>query len=165
MDEVRKGGNRFSARANATVSGATRKLSQTPEEVLPLYGGISDRVFLPLADVVPAEERPVEGLYQFGALLRPASYAALFTDRVVATRRLQNQALLRRPPLSLVHGALSGLRHEWPRLLPRLLTVREVAKILRVSRGTVYTLCRRRKLPHVRAGNSIRIPMSVLRDR
>lgn len=40
----------------------------------------------------------------------------------------------------------------------RMLTVREVARILRVSTATVYKLCTRGELGHVRVLNSIRIP-------
>ena len=39
----------------------------------------------------------------------------------------------------------------------RLLTLREVAKRLRVSRSTVYALCERGELPHVRISNAIRV--------
>ena len=38
-----------------------------------------------------------------------------------------------------------------------LLTVREAARVLRVSRATVYKLCARGELGHVRVLNSIRI--------
>jgi excisionase family DNA binding protein len=38
-----------------------------------------------------------------------------------------------------------------------LLSVREVAQRLRVSRFLVYQLCTRRGLPHVRVSNAIRI--------
>jgi len=38
-----------------------------------------------------------------------------------------------------------------------LLTVREVASLLRVCRATVYSLCERRQLAHARIGASIRI--------
>ena len=39
----------------------------------------------------------------------------------------------------------------------RLLTVREVAERLAVSTATVYALCARGELPHVRVSNAIRI--------
>lgn len=42
----------------------------------------------------------------------------------------------------------------------RMLTVREVARILRVSTATVYKLCTRGMLPHARVLNAIRIPES-----
>jgi excisionase family DNA binding protein len=38
-----------------------------------------------------------------------------------------------------------------------LLTVREVASLLRVCRATVYSLCERGQLAHTRVGASIRI--------
>jgi excisionase family DNA binding protein len=41
--------------------------------------------------------------------------------------------------------------------LKRLLTVKEVAAILRVCRDTVYRLCANGQLPHVRILNAIRI--------
>ena len=43
-----------------------------------------------------------------------------------------------------------------------LLTVREAARVLRVSTATVYKLCTRGELGHVRVLNSIRIPSEVL---
>lgn len=36
------------------------------------------------------------------------------------------------------------------------LTVDEVTKILRVSRQTIYTLCREGKIPHFKVGNKLR---------
>jgi excisionase family DNA binding protein len=39
----------------------------------------------------------------------------------------------------------------------RLLSVREVADRLRVSRATVYGLCDRGELPHLRVSNAIRL--------
>jgi excisionase family DNA binding protein len=43
----------------------------------------------------------------------------------------------------------------------RLLTVREVAAILRVCTATVYRLCSRGSLAHLRVSNSVRIPMAA----
>jgi excisionase family DNA binding protein len=43
-----------------------------------------------------------------------------------------------------------------------LLTVREVARVLRVSTATVYKLCTRGELAHVRVLNSIRINAEAL---
>jgi excisionase family DNA binding protein len=43
-----------------------------------------------------------------------------------------------------------------------LLTVREVAGVLRVSTATVYKLCARGELAHVRVLNLIRIPEGAL---
>lgn len=40
--------------------------------------------------------------------------------------------------------------------LQALLTVREVAALLRVSTWTIYALSARRELPHVRVSNAIR---------
>ena len=45
----------------------------------------------------------------------------------------------------------------------RLLTVREVAEQLGVSAFTVYNLCERGELVHVRVSNAIRIPPEALR--
>ena len=42
------------------------------------------------------------------------------------------------------------------------LTVRDVAKRLRVSTATVYSLCRHGELEHHRISNAIRIPESAL---
>jgi excisionase family DNA binding protein len=41
---------------------------------------------------------------------------------------------------------------------PRLLSVREAAEALSVSPATVYLLCKRGEIPHVRVSNAIRIP-------
>jgi excisionase family DNA binding protein len=43
-----------------------------------------------------------------------------------------------------------------------MLTVREVARLLEVSTATVYKLCARRELGHVRVLNMIRIPGAAL---
>jgi excisionase family DNA binding protein len=40
------------------------------------------------------------------------------------------------------------------------LTVDEVAKILRVSRQTIYVLCREGKLPHFKVGTKLRFKKS-----
>jgi excisionase family DNA binding protein len=45
---------------------------------------------------------------------------------------------------------------------PKLLSVREVADSLRVHRYTVYALCDRGKLAHLRVSNAIRIPVEAL---
>jgi len=42
----------------------------------------------------------------------------------------------------------------------RMLTVREVARLLRVSTATIYKLCTNGMLPHARVLNAIRIPES-----
>ena len=44
-----------------------------------------------------------------------------------------------------------------PRAVERWLTVGEVAERLRVSTATVYALCKRGRLRHVRVANAIRI--------
>jgi excisionase family DNA binding protein len=44
----------------------------------------------------------------------------------------------------------------------RMLTVREAARQLRVSRATVYKLCARGGLAHIRVLNVVRIPASAL---
>jgi excisionase family DNA binding protein len=44
----------------------------------------------------------------------------------------------------------------------RLLTVAEVAELLRVSRATVYKLCEAGDLAHVRVSNSIRVAAESL---
>lgn len=46
---------------------------------------------------------------------------------------------------------------------PLLLTVREAAALLRISRNNVYALARQHRLPHVRVGRTIRIPSARLR--
>ena len=49
-----------------------------------------------------------------------------------------------------------------PRVAPRLLRVGEVAERLGVSTATVYALCKRGALQHVRVGNAIRVPEAGL---
>ncbi|MBK9516171.1 MAG: helix-turn-helix domain-containing protein [Anaeromyxobacter sp.] len=44
----------------------------------------------------------------------------------------------------------------------RMLTVLEVARLLRVSTATVYKLCERGELAHVRVLNALRIPQLAL---
>jgi excisionase family DNA binding protein len=53
-------------------------------------------------------------------------------------------------------GAAAGLE--------RLLTVREVAKVLHVATSTVYQLCAEGKLAHVRVSNAIRIAPGVVAE-
>jgi excisionase family DNA binding protein len=43
-----------------------------------------------------------------------------------------------------------------------LLTVQDLAEILRVSTATVYALVERRELVHVRVGNAIRVTIGEL---
>ena len=47
---------------------------------------------------------------------------------------------------------------------PQPLTVREVAQRLRVRPVTVYRLCERRDLPHVRVSNAIRVRVEDVED-
>jgi excisionase family DNA binding protein len=44
----------------------------------------------------------------------------------------------------------------------RLLTVREVAERLGVSKATVYALCEQGTLPHLRVSNAIRVAPAAL---
>ncbi len=44
------------------------------------------------------------------------------------------------------------------------MTVAEVAKRLGVSRSTVYQLCERGELQHVRVSNAIRVPVAAVAD-
>ena len=57
---------------------------------------------------------------------------------------------------TLMDGATS------PRVAPRLLKVGEVAERLGVSTATVYALCKRGALQHVRVANSIRVSEAAL---
>jgi excisionase family DNA binding protein len=58
----------------------------------------------------------------------------------------------------------SGVRSgsQWTIRSDALLTVREAARFLRVSTATVYKLCARGELAHVRVLNVIRIPAKVV---
>jgi len=84
------------------------------------------------------------------------------TDSEEKAAPLVNAALAP-PPGGL---AKKGSRGRFPRLLaarglpiatPALLSVREVARHLRVSTPIVYRLCERGELRHVRVSNAIRI--------
>ncbi len=48
--------------------------------------------------------------------------------------------------------------------IPKLLTVNEVAELMRVSRMTVYRLIHSGELPAVRAGKSFRIPVNAVKE-
>jgi excisionase family DNA binding protein len=43
-----------------------------------------------------------------------------------------------------------------------LMTVRELATMLRLSTATVYAMCRRGQLEHIRVGNCIRFPLRAV---
>jgi excisionase family DNA binding protein len=43
-----------------------------------------------------------------------------------------------------------------------MLTVKEAAALLRVSTATVYKLCERGQLQHLRVGNAIRLPAAAV---
>ncbi len=47
-------------------------------------------------------------------------------------------------------------------VVPRLLSVRDAAEALSVSAATIYALCRRGEMPHLRVSNAIRIPALVV---
>jgi excisionase family DNA binding protein len=57
----------------------------------------------------------------------------------------------------VVHGHAASRR-----VKSYLLTVREVASLLRVCRATVYSLCERGQLAHTRVGVSIRIDYAAV---
>lgn len=48
--------------------------------------------------------------------------------------------------------------------LPLALTVRQVAKLLGISRNTAYRLIRSRRLRSIQVGRQIRVPRSALED-
>jgi excisionase family DNA binding protein len=48
--------------------------------------------------------------------------------------------------------------------LERLMTVREVAKVLHVATSTVYQICAEGKLAHVRVSNAIRFAPQAVRE-
>ena len=49
------------------------------------------------------------------------------------------------------------------RSVGKLLTVRQVAKVLGVCPATVYGLCDRGQLPHYRVGNAIRVDVTEVK--
>ena len=42
---------------------------------------------------------------------------------------------------------------------PRFITAQEAATHLRITPKTIYELCKRDEIPHVRVGRSVRIPL------
>jgi excisionase family DNA binding protein len=68
-----------------------------------------------------------------------------------------------REELALALGRVPGHGGDSPRQAEELLTVAEVAGILRLPPSTVYELIRRGKLPAVRAGRSLRVPRDALK--
>jgi excisionase family DNA binding protein len=62
----------------------------------------------------------------------------------------------------LLGSGEAGPTVTWLEQQDELLTVREAAAILKVSRATVYTLVERGELVTIRLGNSIRIPRQAL---
>ena len=48
--------------------------------------------------------------------------------------------------------------------LPRLMTVREVAELLRLSRSKVYELINLRELRTVKIGRCVRVPEAAVRE-
>jgi excisionase family DNA binding protein len=62
------------------------------------------------------------------------------------------------PPLD---GAPGGVPDR-PDFTQQFLTVREVARELRVCTATVYSLCEKHELAHVRVSNAIRVPRPAL---
>ena len=71
--------------------------------------------------------------------------------------------------LSLVDVATAAedqpdLRVTEERGVPRLLTAREVAAVLRVPRSTVYELARNRRIPFLKVGRRTRFEARSLQD-
>jgi excisionase family DNA binding protein len=48
------------------------------------------------------------------------------------------------------------------RTAPRVYTVEEAARLLRISRNSAYTAARNGDLPTVRIGNLLRVPKAVI---
>jgi len=59
--------------------------------------------------------------------------------------------------LATPHGAPVVRKFEGTDAVGRLLTVREVAERLAVCTATVYAMCERRELRHLRVSNAIRV--------
>jgi excisionase family DNA binding protein len=71
------------------------------------------------------------------------------------------------PPVSPSSGAVtSGVvrRHLDPVELPEVLLVSEVAELLRVHPSTVYALCDRGELPHLKVSGCIRSHRAGVED-
>jgi len=71
------------------------------------------------------------------------------------------------PPVSPSSGAVtSGVvpRHLDPVELPEVLLVSEMAELLRVHPSTVYALCDRGELPHLKVSGCIRIHRAGVED-
>jgi excisionase family DNA binding protein len=68
-----------------------------------------------------------------------------------------------REELALALGKSPARGGDSPPHAEELLTVAEVAGVLRLPPSTVYELIRRGKLPAVRAGRSLRVPRDALK--
>jgi excisionase family DNA binding protein len=60
-------------------------------------------------------------------------------------------------PVRAVRGSVKPFQAPFGPPVVRMLTVREVAAALQVSTATVYALCERGELPHLRVSNAIRV--------
>jgi excisionase family DNA binding protein len=87
----------------------------------------------------------------------PGHLASYPLDNIGVVDGASSHTLAPLPPVATPFGAL--VVHDAVR---RLLTVREVADRLRVSRATVYRLVASGALPVLRVSNSIRIPEAAL---
>lgn len=59
---------------------------------------------------------------------------------------------------------MSDQKSNEPAMEPLLLTVKDAANCLRMSRATVYVLVQRRIIPTIRIGRSVRISTQALRQ-
>ena len=94
----------------------------------------------------PAHANPLESLSPLATTRQPLvhGFAPVCTDS--ATRAL---------PVGASNGSEVPPRIEGPHGAG-LLTVKEVARYLGVSRATIYKLCSEGRLPHLRVSNAIR---------
>jgi excisionase family DNA binding protein len=90
----------------------------------------------------------------------PGHLASYPFDNTGVEGGAESHTLAPLPPVATPFGALV-VRGE----VRQLLTVREVAARLRVSRATVYRLVQAGALPAIRVSNSIRVPAQALLSR
>jgi excisionase family DNA binding protein len=78
-----------------------------------------------------------------------------FEDSSECTPVQENAGLSKSVAASLLHGDTPPRNH-WPSDSAALLSVKDAAKMLKVCARTVYRLCAKAALGHVRLGNTIR---------
>ena len=135
--ELGQGASSRSCGRGATPAAATRN-----KKVGPLgWRATQDSKLWPSAPEAPGRDLQPDGTY-----CKPME--SLEQNPPKGRDRMQSDAAVCRIPV--------------PSVSPGLLTVREVARLLKVSTATVYKLILRGDLPHLRVSNAIRVAQEDL---